>query len=73
MSIHACSHLVLSKNLLEEVPSAALRRLHNLDHLNLNQNKLKELRKNAFLGLSKVKTAKSRFPGLKLDTSCITY
>ena len=48
------SHLVLSKNELREVPSAAIRQLRNLDHLNLNENKIEVLRKEAFLGLSKV-------------------
>ena len=49
------SHLVLSKNELREVPSAAIRQLRNLDHLNLNENKIEVLRKEAFLGLSKVR------------------
>ena len=34
------SHLVLSKNQLEEVPSQAIKTLHNLYHLNLNHGRL---------------------------------
>ena len=34
------SHLVLSKNQLDEVPSQAIRSLHNLYHLNLNHGRL---------------------------------
>jgi Leucine-rich repeat (LRR) protein len=48
------SHLVLSKNLLEDVPSEAVKGLHMLDHLNLNQNKIKVMEKGAFVGLGKV-------------------
>lgn len=48
------SHLVLSKNELLEVPSEALRQLRNLDHLNLNENNITALRRDAFIGLSKV-------------------
>ncbi len=48
------SHLVLSKNELAEVPSEALKHLRNLVHLNLNDNNITVLRKEAFLGLSKV-------------------
>lgn len=48
------SHLVLSKNLLTEVPTKALKFLKNLDHLNLNDNELTALRASAFVGLSKV-------------------
>ena len=47
-------HLVLSKNLLNDVPSYALKELHNLEHLNLNENNITVLKKEAFLGLSKV-------------------
>lgn len=48
------SHLVLSKNQLEEVPSQAIKTLHNLYHLNLNHNKITVLRNKAFNGLGKV-------------------
>ena len=48
------SHLVLSKNQLNEVPTKALRSLKNLDHLNLNENKITALHANAFEGLTKV-------------------
>ena len=48
------SHLVLSKNLLKDVPTRALKLLRNLDHLNLNDNKITALHENAFKGLSKV-------------------
>ena len=48
------SHLVLSKNELKDVPSRALRSLKNLDHLNLNDNKITALHAGAFNGLSKV-------------------
>ena len=47
-------HLVLSKNLLKDVPTRALKLLRNLDHLNLNDNKITALHENAFKGLSKV-------------------
>ena len=33
------SHLVLSKNQLDEVPSQAIKSLHNLYHLNLNHGR----------------------------------
>ena len=48
------SHLVLSKNEFKDVPSRALRLLKNLDHLNLNDNKITSLHANAFEGLTKV-------------------
>ena len=48
------SHLVLSKNMLKDVPTRALRMLKNLDHLNLNDNQITSLHANAFEGLSKV-------------------
>lgn len=54
------SHLVLSKNQLSEVPSEAIRTLRNLDHLNLNDNKITALRKEAFIGLSKVGPGEAR-------------
>ena len=47
-------HLVLSKNQLSEVPTAAISHLKNLEHLNLNENQITILRDEAFLGLSKV-------------------
>jgi len=47
-------HLVLSNNLLEEVPSFALRQLRELDHINLNQNNISHIKDGAFWGLSKV-------------------
>ena len=36
---NALSHLVLSKNQLDEVPSQAIKTLHNLYHLNLNHGR----------------------------------
>lgn len=47
-------HLVLSKNHLSEVPTAAIKHLKNLEHLNLNENLITVLRNEAFSGLSKV-------------------
>ena len=34
------SHLVLSKNKLDQVPTQAIKSLHNLYHLNLNHGRL---------------------------------
>jgi len=48
------SHLVLSKNELKDVPTRALKLLKNLDHLNLNENKITALHASAFEGLTKV-------------------
>lgn len=54
------NHLVLSKNELTYVPSEAIKPLRNLDHLNLNDNKISSLQANSFDGLSKVRD-KSKF------------
>ena len=48
------SHLVLSKNHLKDVPTRALRNLHQLDYLDLNGNQITSVHANAFEGLTKV-------------------
>ena len=48
------SHLVLTKNLLTDVPTKAINKLRELDHINLNDNQITHLKNGAFTGLSKV-------------------